>query len=399
MKSVSSITMAKEEESLRGVSILAILRFSGLGGLLILAFGSPEAGKVILQSCADAFLQVTVFVALTFLIFYSLEQKFGVDLADILKKRKVWQVPVAAFLGALPGCGGAVVVITQHIRGGISFGSVVAVLTATMGDAAFLLLAQAPVIGVGVFLICFFVGILSGFVVDYIHSDDFMQKPSGAKLLNHRAILRSVDNKKWQIAWIGIFMPCVIFGFLVAFQADTMSIFGSFYGFETIVWAGFAGAIISLFLWCFILPAEAKVNYSSQTDLSKIRHSRGVISRVIGDTCFVTAWVIFAYIVYELWVLYSGVSLASAFSVWAPIIPLVAILIGLIPGCGPQVIVATMYLNGSIPLSAELGNAISNDGDALFPAIIMAPRVALMATLYSTVPAFVVAYIWYFLFE
>ena len=47
--------------------------------------------------------------------------------------------------------------------------------------------------------------------------------------------------------------------------------------------------------------------------------------------------------------------------------PLIAILFGFLPGCGPQIVVATFYLNGYIPLSAELGNAISNDGDALFP--------------------------------
>ena len=45
-----------------------------------------------------------------------------------------------------------------------------------------------------------------------------------------------------------------------------------------------------------------------------------------------------------------------------------------------------------IPLSAELGNAISNDGDALFPAIALAPKAAIIATLYSAIPAFIVAY-------
>ena len=60
---------------------------------------------------------------------------------------------------------------------------------------------------------------------------------------------------------------------------------------------------------------------------------------------------------------------------------------------------ATFYLNGYIPLSAELGNAISNDGDALFPAIALAPKAAILATLYSAIPALVVAYGYFFLFE
>ena len=80
-------------------------------------------------------------------------------------------------------------------------------------------------------------------------------------------------------------------------------------------------------------------------------------------------------------------------------LPLMAVIIGLLPGCGPQVIVTSLYLAGAIPLSAQLGNAISNDGDALFPAIALAPKTAIIATLYSTIPAVIFAYGWFMLFE
>ena len=56
-------------------------------------------------------------------------------------------------------------------------------------------------------------------------------------------------------------------------------------------------------------------------------------------------------------------------------------------------------LSGIIPLSAQIGNAVSNDGDALFPAIAIAPRVVVVATLYSAVPAVLISYGWLFLFE
>ena len=79
--------------------------------------------------------------------------------------------------------------------------------------------------------------------------------------------------------------------------------------------------------------------------------------------------------------------------------PIIAILFGFLPGCGPQIVVATFYLNGYIPLSAELGNAISNDGDALFPAIAICPKEAILATVYSAIPAIIVAYSYFFLFE
>lgn len=50
-------------------------------------------------------------------------------------------------------------------------------------------------------------------------------------------------------------------------------------------------------------------------------------------------------------------------------------------------------------ISAQLSNAISNDGDALFPAIALAPKAALMATLYSSIPAAIVGYGYFWLFE
>jgi hypothetical protein len=77
----------------------------------------------------------------------ALNEVLNIDAAAALRKATVWQVPIAAALGALPGCGGAIIVVTQYVSGRLSFGSVVAVLTATMGDAAFLLIAQQPLVG------------------------------------------------------------------------------------------------------------------------------------------------------------------------------------------------------------------------------------------------------------
>lgn len=68
-----------------------------------------------------------------------------------------------------------------------------------------------------------------------------------------------------------------------------------------------------------------------------------------------------------------------------------------LPGCGPQIIVTTLYIQGIIPFSALTANAISNDGDALFPAIAMAPKAAVIATVYTSIPALAVGYGLYFL--
>jgi hypothetical protein len=58
-------------------------------------------------------------------------------------------------------------------------------------------------------------------------------------------------------------------------------------------------------------------------------------------------------------------------------------------------VVTSLYITGAMPLSGQLANAISNDGDALFPALAIAPKAAAVATLYSGIPALIVGYATY----
>ena len=59
----------------------------------------------------------------------------------------------------------------------------------------------------------------------------------------------------------------------------------------------------------------------------------------------------------------------------------------------PQVILTELYLGGHLGFSALIANAISNDGDALFPMLAVAPRAALFASLYTMIPALAAGYI------
>ena len=122
----------------------------------------------------DAYLQVSVFVGFTLIVFIGLDSLTKFDVKLFLLKIKKIHVLFSSLLGSIPGCGGAIIVVTQYIQGRISFGSLVAVLTSTMGDAAFLILALEPSTGLLIFSISFVVGSLSGYLIDYIHGPQFM---------------------------------------------------------------------------------------------------------------------------------------------------------------------------------------------------------------------------------
>jgi hypothetical protein len=148
---------------------------------------------------------------------------------------------------------------------------------------------------------------------------------------------------------------------------------------------GIGGALVALGMW---LPRSGEGRDCDGETCSMRSQGR----ELIDDTNFVTAWAVFAFVGYELTATSSGLDLAGPFEVWAAAAPALAIAIGFVPGCGSQTVTTTLYLVGTVPLSAQLGDAISNEGDALFPAIAMAPKAAAGATRYTAIPAVLVAY-------
>jgi hypothetical protein len=159
------------------------------------------------------------------------------------------------------------------------------------------------------------------------------------------------------------------------------------------------GAAITLgFILLWSLSNEV-TNYESMVSEDKKIQKNKVFQKIALDTNFVTSWVVFAFLFFELVMLYGNFQLETVFNQLGPTLPLMGVIVGMIPGCGPQIITTSLYLSGAIPLSAQIGNAISNDGDALFPAIALSPKVALVATLYSSIPAIVAAYGYFWLFE
>ncbi len=359
-------------------------------GLLILSltFQSDIFGQIVRQSLIDAYLQVSVFVGFTLIVFIGLDSLSDFNIKSFLLKTKKYHVLIAGLLGAIPGCGGAIVVVTQYIQGRISFGSLVAVLTSTMGDAAFLILAIEPSTGLLIFFISIVAGSVSGYVIDFIHGLDFLQPNSNISVEFEATKKTFVSN--FNYFWILIFIPGFFLGILSAFQIDFDKLINVSNNLSIVAIIGSTGAIISIFMWS-LNPLS---DFQCSTD-----KSRGFISRVVDTTNFVTVWVISGFLVFELFIYFTNFDLKIFFDLWLPFVPLVAILFGFLPGCGPQIVVATFYLNGFIPLSAEIGNAISNDGDALFPAIALAPKAALLATIYSAIPAIIVAYSYFILFE
>ncbi len=375
--------------------------------MLILALLLTDSTYLItINVLSDAFWQVSAYVAASLALYHYLSSLLTRYkwLLKVPNTNSKYQIIFASVMGAMPGCGGAIIVITQFVQGKFSFGAVVAVLTATMGDAAFLLLASRPTTGLFVMAVGVVVGIISGIVVDLIHGDKFMRpKQTTRAIITSKKInndKKQSNNKftryiKWQgILWQWLLLPAAFIAILFSFQIDVDQFFYLPSGTINII--GSVIIVVAITLWA--CSGEVTSYQTIVAEDSKV-NTRNLFQKVAQDTNFVASWVIMAFLIFELSIHFSGIDLAKVFSQRGNLTPLIAIAIGLLPGCGPQIITTSLYLSGTIPLSAQLGNAISNDGDALFPAIALAPKMAVIATLYSAIPAVLVAYSYLYLFE
>ena len=83
-----------------------------------------------------------------------------------LRKTKFGQVIVAALLGSVPGCMGGFAAVSLYTHRMFSFGALVAMMIASSGDEAFVMLAMIPEQALVIFVVLFVIAVAVGVVID-----------------------------------------------------------------------------------------------------------------------------------------------------------------------------------------------------------------------------------------
>ena len=348
---------------------------------ILLLLINDKTREILVNSSSDAFIAVSSFVGMTLLIFTFLEKK-NFNLQKLILNNKRFEIPICSFLGTIPGCGGAIMVMSLFTRGVVSFGAVLAALISTMGDAAFLLIAVKPEAALIILPVTFIVGIISGYIAQPFTKNFLKEKIN--KSISISDLPKNKTSNKFYKLWFFILIPGLILGLINAFNIDTNF---EIFGMDVVLVFSFSAALFCVLLWVL----------NPLTDIQMASIHENSYRRVVDTTCFVTVWVIISFVLYELINLSTNGAIFESLILFGPFLPLIAILIGFIPGCGPQIMITSMYVSGQIPMSAQIGNSISNDGDALFPAIAISAKAAIVATLYSAIPAIIIAYLWHYL--
>ena len=386
---------------------------------------SSEIIDLLLLSMRDAFLAVTVFVAAMVLLFSWLQYATAGRFVDWIRANRRLQPVIGAIMGITPGCGGAIVMMPLYARGYVTYGTVISTLIATLGDAAFVLIggaiANPSLIGpvVMVHVISLVVGIIWGLGVDAIGITPSL--PLG-RFGSNAPVSSLPDNDPTEdfdvrddlpreesegfaykvvhqgyLVWWGVTGIGLIFAILLLFWGATgggpeidledggMNLnpftLGGF-----VSWIGLLGTILSIAIFAaqrsiFRDDSEASIG-------DKLESLRETTIHAAQETSFVTFWVVIAYLVFEFSMLLGGFDETRLAAYGAGIgAILVAAAVGLIPGCGPQIIVMTSYIEGILGFPGLVSNAISQDGDALFPLLVRHRAASLWATLHTALPA------------
>jgi hypothetical protein len=410
-----------------------------------------EIMELVLASMEGSFLQVTVFVGAVLMMFNYINFKTKGAFIETIKNAKKFQPVIGALLGLTPGCGGAIFVMPLFIKGNVTFGTVIATLIATMGDAAFVVISTMPLHYLWISVISFVAAIITGYVVDYFRIGDallermqihkkeelealhaqadhmLLDMASGGAdaqshenyhhvghdegdivdlALHHNAkghqdpqtIGFKFTHSFYRVYWVIIAVGLVL-GVMLLFQVDVNALSIPNLG----AYIGIAGTAISAAL--MIMGKKFLADDTHEEAEMKLMSLKETFIHGAEETAFVGTWVFVAYLIYEIGVfMLGGADYAAgemimkemmlAAGLYAVIIGAV---IGLVPGCGPQIIFVALFTRGMVPFAAVVANAISQDGDALFPLLAIDRKSSLWATVITTIPAFVFGVAIYYL--
>lgn len=410
-----------------------------------------EIFELILASMEGSFLQVTVFVGAVLMIFNYINFKTEGAFIETIKNAKRFQPVIGALLGLTPGCGGAIFVMPLFIKGNVTFGTVIATLIATMGDAAFVMIAAMPMHYLWISVLSFVAAIVTGYIVDYLKIGDKLlanmeihnkkelealhavadhmvldMASGGADAHNHdnykhvghdegdivdlalhhnakghqdpNSLGHRFTHSFYRVYWVFIALGLVL-GVMLLFQMDVNALIIPNLG----LYIGVIGTLVSAAL--MIMGKKFLADDTHEESEIKMMSLKETFIHGAQETAFVGTWVFVAYLIYEIGVFAMGggdygagelimkemMMAAGLYSV------IIGAAIGLVPGCGPQIIFVALFTKGMVPFAAVLANAISQDGDALFPLLAIDRKSSLWATVITTIPAFVFGILFYYL--
>jgi len=317
-----------------------------------------------------------------------------------LRQNRFGQVVLGAGLGIIPGCMGGFAAVTMYSHKLLSFGALIAMMIASSGDEAFVMLAMIPKEALLLMGILFVVAILVGWLVDrfakpskgkpegcddgyQIHHED--EEHEAVEKASFRNLKHASAERIALLLGVILFIVALAFGMLeheheheeaVETLHHQLNIFDEY-------WMNLLFAIVSLFVVWFIATAPEHVVKEHLWEHIIRKHFLSIF-----------LWTFGALLVIQVGLHYFDIETLISNNI--PWMILLAVLVGIIPESGPHLLFVTLFATGTVPFSVLLASSISQDGHASLPLLAESKRSFLKAKAVNILVAAICGYLCYF---
>jgi len=286
-------------------------------------------------------------------------------LFNALKGSRAAQIFVSALLGSIPGCVGGFAVVSLYTHRMLSFGALLAMMIATTGDEAFMMLALFPDKAMWLLLLLFVLAVAAGFIADAVrgrqlptrledtyelHLDDHQDDHDHEEAGEHESGRHFSWKRLAMFLGVGIFIAALLSGALEdehEVEADGFHLLSE----EWMFWL--FGAVSLVVLVALVFASDHFVE-------EHLWHH--VVCKHLPE---IFAWTFGVLLVTG--ILFHYVDLTAWISDNTALMILLAILVGLIPESGPHLVFVTLFASGVIPFPVLLANMIVQEGHAALP--------------------------------
>lgn len=320
-----------------------------------------------------------------------------------LRQNRFGQVVLGAGLGIIPGCMGGFAAVSMYSHKLLSFGALIAMMIASSGDEAFVMLAMIPKEALLLMGILFAIAILVGWLVDRFAKTNKVVKQEGCEdgFLIHeeddhhgshkpeKATFRNLKHASAErialLLGVILFIVALAFGMLeheheheeaVETVHTQLNIFDEY-------WMNLIFAIVSLFVVWFIARAPEHVVKEHLWEHIIRKHFLSIF-----------LWTFGALLVIQIGLHYFDIETLISNNI--PWMILLAVLVGIIPESGPHLLFVTLFATGTVPFSVLLASSISQDGHASLPLLAESKRSFLKAKIVNVFVAAAFGYLCYF---
>ena len=316
-----------------------------------------------------------------------------------LRQQPFGQIVLGAGLGLIPGCMGGFAAVSMYSHKLLTFGALVAMMIASSGDEAFVMLAMIPKQALLLMGILFVIAILMGWLVDrfskpnvkaqhegcedgyQIHEEDHhdeTHKPEKASFHNMR---HASAERVALLLGVILFIVALAFGIFEHGHEEVthtqLNIFNEY-------WMNLIFALLSLFVVWFIATAPEHVVKEHLWEHIIRKHFLSIF-----------LWTFGALFVIQVGLHYFDIeTLISNNILW---MILLAVLVGIIPESGPHLLFVTLFATGTVPFSVLLASSISQDGHASLPLLAESKRSFVKAKIVNVLVAALFGYLFYFI--